>query len=344
MQPTARRTLLERHGRLMGRFRWVIIPLWIALLVGAVMLGGRLGDVTTSEATLPGTEGQKGLELIETHFSDGKDSSDIQPVFRNRDLTVNDAGYRSAVTASLDRAAALVPGTRVVSYFSTGSRDLVGQDGHMTFATLSIPVGEQVAADMMPRIRAALGTPDGFQPTLVGGEAAVEHDTGPIVNDDLARAEMIVLPVALFVLLLFFGSVVSALLPLLMAGATIMLAFAGTYLFGQGMEIADLVTNVITLVGVAIGVELRPADGLPLPRGDGEGRRPDRGDRPHDGDRRARRDALGRDRGDRARRARRAPRPVHPLDGDRRDARPGLRRADRPDPAARRALRAGPPR
>ena len=150
MQPTARRTLLERHGRLMGRFRWVIIPLWIALLVGAVMLGGRLGDVTTSEATLPGTEGQKGLELIETHFSDGKDSSDIQPVFRNRDLTVDDAGYRSAVTASLDRAAALVPGTRVVSYFSTGSRDLVGQDGHMTFATLSIPVGEQVAADMMP--------------------------------------------------------------------------------------------------------------------------------------------------------------------------------------------------
>ena len=49
----------------MGRLRWVVIPLWIALLVGAVMLGGRLGDVTTSEARLPGTEGQKGLELIE---------------------------------------------------------------------------------------------------------------------------------------------------------------------------------------------------------------------------------------------------------------------------------------
>ena len=107
---------------------------------------------------------------------------------------------------------------------------------------------------MLPEIREALGTPEGFQPTLVGGEAAVEHDTGPIIEDDLAAAEMIVLPVALLVLLLFFGSVVSALLPLLMAGATIMLAFAGTYIAGQGMEIADLVTNVITLVGVAIGV------------------------------------------------------------------------------------------
>ena len=239
----------------MGRFRWVIIPLWIALLVGAVMLGGRLGDVTTSEATLPGSEGQRGVELIEAHFSDGRQTSEVQPVFRNRDLTVDDAAYREAVTASLDRAAALVPGTRVVSYFSTGSRDLVGQDGHMTFATLSLPVDDLKAADMIPQIREALGTPNGFQPTLVGGEAALGHDTEPIVEDDLAKAEMIVLPVALFVLLLFFGSVVSALLPLLMAGATIMLAFAGTYLFGQTMEIADLVTNVITLVGVAIGVD-----------------------------------------------------------------------------------------
>jgi RND superfamily putative drug exporter len=239
----------------MGRLRWVVIPLWIALLVGAVMLGGRLGDVTTSEATLPGTEGQEGLHLIETHFSDGRDASDIQPVFRNPTLTVDDPAYRAAVTESLDRAAALVPGTRVVSYFTTGSRDLVGQDGHMTFATLSLPIDETEAGDMVPRIRAALGTPDGFAPTLVGGDAAVEHDTGPIIEDDLATAEMIVLPVALLVLLLFFGSVVSALIPLLMAAATIMLAFAGTYVAGQGMEIADLVTNVITLVGVAIGVD-----------------------------------------------------------------------------------------
>ena len=65
-------TFLERHGRLMGRLRWVVIPALDRAPGGRVMLGGRLGDVTTSEATLPGTEGQKGLELIQTHFSDGR--------------------------------------------------------------------------------------------------------------------------------------------------------------------------------------------------------------------------------------------------------------------------------
>ena len=144
-----------------------------------------------------------------------------------------------------------MPGTRVVSYFSTGSRDLVGQDGHMTFATLSLPIDETRPPTCSREIREALGTPEGFQPTLVGGEAAVEHDTGPIVEDDLAEAEMIVLPVALLVLLLFFGSVVSALDPAVHGRRDDHAGVRRHVLVGQGMEIADLVTNVITLVGVA---------------------------------------------------------------------------------------------
>ncbi len=253
--PPPRPPLLERHGRRMARGRWIVIPLFLVLLVGAVVLSGRLGEVTTSEQSMPGSEGARGIALVEEHFSDGRETSDVQPVFRHPTLTVDDPGYRAAVTAALGRAAALVPGTRVVSYFDTGSRDMVGQDGHMTFATLSYPLGEQEAMDLVPAIRDAIGTPPGFSPTLVGGDAAMSHDIEPGVEDSLARAEMIVLPVALLILLVFFGSAVSALLPLLMAGVAITFAMAGTYVAGQGMEIADLVTNVITLVGVALGVD-----------------------------------------------------------------------------------------
>ena len=239
----------------MARGRWIVIPLFALLMVGAVMLAGRIGDVTTSEATLPGSDAARGIALMEAHFSDGRETTDVQPVFRHPDLTVDDPGYREAVTRSLERAAAVVPGTRVVSYFGTGSRDLVGQDGHMTFATLTLPLGDLDAEERIEGIRAALGTPPGFSPTLVGGGAALSHDIGPGVEEDLARAEMIVLPAALLILLIFFGSAVSALLPLLMAGVTITLAMAGTVIFGQAMDIADLVVNVITLVGVALGVD-----------------------------------------------------------------------------------------
>jgi RND superfamily putative drug exporter len=239
----------------MARFRWVVIPLWLLVVAMAVVLAGRLGDVTTSEATLPGSEAQRGADLIQAHFSGGHEYSDVQPVFRNPGLSVDDPAYRAAVTASLDRAAAVVPGTQVISYFTTGSRDLVGRDGHTTMATLRLPMGDSDAEAKVPAIRAALGTPPGFAPTLVGGSAAQDHDLSPIIDDDLATAETVVLPVALLILLVFFGSVVSALVPMLMAAVTIVLAFAGTYLFGTGMTIAEQVTNVISLVGLAIGID-----------------------------------------------------------------------------------------
>ena len=156
----------------MGRLRWAVIPLFLLVIAGAVMLSGRVGDVMTSEQSLPGSEGQRGIELIQTRFSDGREATEIQPVFRNPDLTVEDPAYRSAVSASLERAAQVVPGTRVVSYFSTGSDDMVGQDGHMTFATLTVPLEEEQAMDRLDDIRAALGTPEGFSETLVGGDAA----------------------------------------------------------------------------------------------------------------------------------------------------------------------------
>jgi RND superfamily putative drug exporter len=149
----------------------------------------------------------------------------------------------------------VVPGTRVLSYWSADSRDLASADGRTAVATLTLPLTDGEAADRVPAIREALGTPPGFEPTLLGGEAALGHDLDPMVEDDLMRAELLVLPAALLILLIYFGSVVGALVPLLTAAATIVLAMAGTTLAGERMDIAEQVINVITLVGVAIGVD-----------------------------------------------------------------------------------------
>ncbi len=250
-----REGMLARHGRRMARWRWVVIPLWVVVIAAAVMFGGRIGDVLTDEATLPGSDAERGIHLIEQHFAGGDAFSEVTPVFRSPDLTVDDPGYRDAVTGALDRAAAVVPGTEVVSYFTTGARDMVGDDGHLSIATLRMPVDPDAATDHVPAIRDALGTPPGFEPTLLGGDAAEWHDMEPIITDDLMRAELIVLPAALLILLLFFGSFTSALLPFVVAISSVMLAMAGTWVAGQSMDIASQALNVIVLVGIGIGID-----------------------------------------------------------------------------------------
>lgn len=246
---------LARHGRRMARWRWVVIPLWVLVIAVAAMFGGRIGDVLTDEAHLPGSDAERGVHLIESHFAGGGEFSEVTPVFRSPGLTVDDPEYRDAVTAGLDRAAAIVPGTEVVSYFSNGARDMVGDDGHLSIATLRMPVDSDTASDHVPAIREALGTPAGFEPTLLGGDAAEWYDMEPIITEDLMRAELIVLPVALLILLLFFGSLTSALLPFVVAISSVLLAMAGTWATGQSMDIASQALNVIVLVGIGIGID-----------------------------------------------------------------------------------------
>jgi uncharacterized membrane protein YdfJ with MMPL/SSD domain len=109
-----RGSLLERHGRRMARLRWAVIPVWILIIAGAVMLTGRLGEVTTNDLSLPDSEAQRGTELIQAHFSSGREYSDVQPVFRHPRLTVDEAAYRAAAMASLARTARVVPGKRLL--------------------------------------------------------------------------------------------------------------------------------------------------------------------------------------------------------------------------------------
>jgi uncharacterized membrane protein YdfJ with MMPL/SSD domain len=246
--------MLERHGRRMARYRWWVVGAWVVLLVVGATLAMRVGDVTSNQVTLPGTESQDGLDLIDEKFGDGESSS-LQAVFRHPTLTVDQPGYREPVTASIERAAKVVPGTQVVDYYSSGSQDLVSPDRHLTYATLRLPLEPEDAKDEVEPIREALGTPPGFEKTLVGGQAAFDHDTTPIFDEDLQRAETFAFPLALLILLFVFGTVVSALLPLLVSIVTIAMSLGTIYLVGQATTLAVYVTNVIVLIGIGIGID-----------------------------------------------------------------------------------------
>jgi uncharacterized membrane protein YdfJ with MMPL/SSD domain len=245
---------LERHARRMARRRWWVVGAWIAIFAVTFVLAGRIGEVTTTQVSLPGTESQRGIDLIENTFADGEYTT-VQPVFQHTTLTVDDPEYREAVTASLERAAKVVPGTQVVSFFTSGSRDFVGNGGKLTYATLRLPIDPADAKDEVKPIREAIGTLPGFEKTLVGGQAAVDADTTPIFDEDLVRAEIIAFPLALLILLFVFGTVVSALLPIAISVVTIVGALGATFIVGQSMTLAVYVTNVISLIGIGIGID-----------------------------------------------------------------------------------------
>ncbi|MFF9206340.1 MMPL family transporter [Streptomyces sp. NPDC014986] len=146
--------------------------------------------------------------------------------------------------------------SNVVSFWETNSRDLRSEDGReaMVLAHVKGDTTEQRESAI-----AILDTYSGsYKDTLTvraGGGAAVGAELSNQVVDDLILAEAIAIPLTLVLLLIVFGSVVAALLPLAIAVIAIIGSFAQLFLLGSVTDVADTATNLVTALGLGLGID-----------------------------------------------------------------------------------------
>ena len=103
---------------------------------------------------------------------------------------------------------------------------------------------------------------------FITGEWTSDADFSELALDDLKTGELAFgLPAAIVVLLLVFGAVVAGLLPLLLAIVAILIALAMTAITGQLFLLSDFTPNMLTGMGLALGIDYSLSDPLPVPRG-----------------------------------------------------------------------------
>lgn len=96
---------------------------------------------------------------------------------------------------------------------------------------------------------------DGEQGVTLTGGAAINKDINSASQKDLASAEAIGLPIAIIVLLLAFGSVVAAFIPLAIGIVTVVSAFGVMTLFSETMDLSIFVMNIIPMLGLALSID-----------------------------------------------------------------------------------------
>ncbi|MBT2898410.1 MMPL family transporter [Streptomyces sp. McG3] len=146
--------------------------------------------------------------------------------------------------------------TNVVSYWDTGSPDLRSEDGREAMVLAHVTGDETRQQENAQQIiDGYTGTQDGGLTVRAGGGAAVGSDLSSQVVDDLILAEAIAIPLTLVLLLFVFGSVVAALLPLVIAVIAIVGSFAQLSLLGSVTDVANTATNLTTALGLGLGID-----------------------------------------------------------------------------------------
>jgi RND superfamily putative drug exporter len=245
-------------GRLVVRWRWATLAISGIVLVASVagLLAG--GTLTSGNSGTSSLEAARAQTMINHQLGGGRATgASFLLIFTSPDRSVSDPGFRAAVES------ALVPiqqDPRVTGVHTpydapspAGARALTSKDGHEALVQVDLKsTGNQAVADYAA-LRREVHAAD---LTITGtGNVPVNNAFNTTLESDLQRAERVSLPLALLLLLVIFGSVVAAGLPLGVGVLTIVAGLAGTFLLTRVTDVSQYALNVVTLIGLGVSID-----------------------------------------------------------------------------------------
>jgi RND superfamily putative drug exporter len=246
-------------ARSSSRHPWRTIGIWgLAVLVAGGLISALLGDATTNSANFTNNpEAKRARGLVEDRLR-GPDRDTEIFIVTSTTATVDDAPFRAYVERLQQRIQGLGPGVvaSVPTFYETRDPAMVSADRHSTILPTVVAGPVEKAGDHAPALRKIVDETrqDGFRPLLFGN-GALNDDFNKVSQEDLASGESIGIMAALVVLVIVFGAVVAALLPVLVAVLAIVVAVGLVAVVGQAFHFSFFVTNMITMMGLAVGID-----------------------------------------------------------------------------------------
>jgi RND superfamily putative drug exporter len=250
--------LAGRAGRWSAAHRKTAIWGWIGFVIAAIALGGALGTRTLADSQTGVGESKSADLALEKGFADGASE---QVLFQSRGAeSAHGPQVKKAVGEVEARLRRLPFVAGIAGPYANGADGQISGDGRSALLKFEIPERggtepDQVVDQALAQVAAVQRRHPGLRVEEVG-DASGEKAVSESLEDDFAKAELTSLPITLLILIVVFGSLLAAGVPLLLAltavGATIGLLGPVSHILGP---VAEQIDSVILLIGLAVGVD-----------------------------------------------------------------------------------------
>jgi RND superfamily putative drug exporter len=247
------RGLAARAGGWSARHRWAAVGIWVLFVVLAMGLGSAAGRVDVEDSDQLGGETHTAAKIIEDAGIDEPASETV--LAADGGVKATDPEFRAAVTAVIRAVQGTGRVTDVTSPYDTGT---VSRDGRSALVQFDMRGDADTAGERVePVLKAVEGVQKDHQDLRIAeiGGASMMKTFDDAFGDDFQKAELSAVPVALGILLIAFGALVAALLPVLLAITAIMATMGLMGVVSHVMPMSDTANSVMLLVGLAVGVD-----------------------------------------------------------------------------------------
>ncbi|MEU0221798.1 MMPL family transporter [Streptomyces sp. NPDC006265] len=249
------RGLAARAGGWSARHRWAAVGIWVLFVVLATGLGSAAGRVDVKDSDQLKGETHTAARIVEDAGIDEPASETVLLQARGGGLKATDPEFRDAV----DAVVRAVDGTgRVTEVTSPYDTKTISKDGRSALVQFDMRGESDTAGERIePVLKAVEGVQQDHESLRIEeiGGASMMKTFDDAFGEDFKRAEYSAVPVAFGILLIAFGALVAALLPVLLAITAIMATMGLMGVVSHVMPMSDTANSVMLLVGLAVGVD-----------------------------------------------------------------------------------------
>ncbi|MCC5473735.1 MMPL family transporter [Streptomyces barringtoniae] len=249
------RGLAARAGGWSARHRWAAVGIWVLFVVLAMGLGSAAGRVDVDENNQLKGETHTAAQIIDDAGIKEPAGETVLIQSKDAEVTATGAEFRAAV-ADVVKA---VEGTRkVTAVTSPYDTHTISRDGRSALVQFDMRGDAKTAVDRVePVLKAVSGVRKAHGSLRIEeiGGASMQKQYKDAFGDDFKQAEYSAVPVALGILLIAFGALVAALLPVALAITAIMATMGLMGIVSHLQPMSDTANSVMLLVGMAVGVD-----------------------------------------------------------------------------------------
>jgi putative drug exporter of the RND superfamily len=244
--------LFVRLGWFTYRHRWPILLLWAVVLVTAALFAPKLGgQLKGGGFEGSGRDSELAKDLMVEEF--GLPRANLAIVFESDKLSARSEEYQRAEDEALEPLRNMEQIRSVSTYADTKDQRFLSEDGNKSYALVGFNVSVDETQTLVDEVRRKVHSDE--LTTYVTGPSAVYLDIANASSEDIRRAEKYAFPLALVILVIAFGTLVAAGIPILIGGVSVLTALAALYFLAGVYDMSVYVLSIATMLGLGLGID-----------------------------------------------------------------------------------------
>jgi uncharacterized membrane protein YdfJ with MMPL/SSD domain len=243
--------LLHRLGLFAAHHKWVVILGWIVALAVCISLSKALGDNTSNNLELPGTDSQEATDVLADRFPPQQNGKN-PIVFRATSGKVTDADKKQAIEDAFKRIKALPHSYSTTSPFSQQGQAQISNDKKTAFVLVLLDIGSEELTEEI-----AQSYLDAAEPAT---KAGLKFAAGGSIGTELSEpetesSELVGLTAAMIILAFTFGTLVAMGMPIFSALLGLIVGLSIIGLLGEVTEVPTIAPTLATMIGLGVGID-----------------------------------------------------------------------------------------